>query len=157
MSTGTGTIIEYFTLGSRDEAEGLTLHTRVVDHVGNIIVGYQHHDKLYKVKQISKEQAESIMDEMRNPENKGFFGLVNDEGKADMRKRAQEMTAKFRETENKKQALITKRLTRQLEAGLIDEEDLDTAIEIELPGVPVDQIAAIKDQISVIRVKHKVM
>ena len=157
MSTSTGTIIEYFTLGSRDEADGLTLHTRVVDHVGNIIVGYQHHDKLYKVKQISKEQAESIMDEMRNPENKGFFGLVNDKGKADVRKRAQEMTAKFRETETKKQALIAKRLAHQLEAGLIDEEDLDTAIRIELPGVPVDQTAVLKDQISYLRVKHETM
>lgn len=157
MSTSTGTIIEYFTLGSRDEAEGLTLHTRVVDHVGNIIVGYQHHDKLYKVKQISKEQAESIMDEMRNPENKGHFGLVNAKGKAKADEENKAIIDKIKAQKDKEQALIAKRLARQLEAGLIDEEDLDTAIGIELPGVPTDQISVLKNQVSSLRVKHETM
>jgi len=149
--------VEYYTLGSRDEGEGLTLYTRTVDDNGNVVVGYQNHDRLYKKKQITKEEYDKLFAELSKATSKGFFGLVNDEGKKEFDRRLAELEAPLKAQREKEQALIAKRLARQLEAGLIDEEDLDTAIRIELPGIPVDQIAALKDQISVIRVKHEVM
>lgn len=148
---------EYYTLGSLDEAEGLTPYSRVVDEDGNLIVGYQNHKALYKVKQVTKEEFIQLHKDFFNSSNKGHLGLVNAKGKVKADEENKAIIDEIKAQKDKEQVLITKRLARQLDAGLIDKEDLDTAIEIELPGVPVDQTAVLKDQISSLRVKHETM
>ena len=148
---------EYYTLGSLDEAEGLTPYSRVVDEDGNLIVGYQNHKALYKVKQVTKEEFIQLHKDLSNSPNKGHFGLVNAKGKAKADEENKAIIDKIKAQKDKQQALVAKRLARQLEAGLIDEEDLDTAIEIELPGVHTDQISVLKNQVNSLRVKHETM
>lgn len=148
---------EYYTLGSLDEAEGLTPYSRVVDEGGNLIVGYQNHKALYKVKQVTKEEFIQLRKDFFNSPNKGHLGLVNAKGKAKADEENKAIIDEIKAQKDKEQALVTKRLARQLDAGLIDKEDLDTAIDIELPGVPVDQISVLKNQVNSLRVKHETM
>lgn len=150
-------ITRYFSLGSESEPEGLTFAINVYDQQGNFVAGIPNVDKLYKSKEITQEEYFEHIKKVQNQDTMGYFGIVNSEGRRKVDEARKAITDNIKARKDKEQALVAKRLARQLEAGLIDEEDLGTAIEIELPGVPVDQIAALKDQISVIRVKHEVM
>jgi len=150
-------ITRYFSLGSESEAEGLTFIINVYDQQGNFVAGVPNVDQLYKSKEITETEYLNHLKKLQNNDNKGLFGIVNAEGKKKVDEVNKAIIDNIKAKKNKQQALVAKRLARQLEAGLIDEEDLDTAIEIELPGVPADQISVLKDQISSLRVKHKTM
>ena len=83
-------IKEYFTRGSLDEKEGLTVGCRIVDEeTGEIIMGEVLTDdtgkivKGYKEKIISREEYERL----RNEPREGLFGIVNETGKVACQKR----------------------------------------------------------------------
>lgn len=150
-------ITRYFSFGSESEPEGLTFVTNVYDQQGNFVAGIPNVDQLYKFKEITQEEYFEHMKKVQNQDAMGYFGIVNSEGKRKVDEARKVITDKIKAQKDKEQALIAKRLARQLEAGLIDEEDLDTAIEIELPGVHTNRISVLKDQISSLRVKHETM
>ena len=150
-------ITRYFSLGSESEAEGLTFIKNIYNQDGDLVAGIPNPEKLYNAKEITEEEYLSFVKQTSEQGRKGIFGLVNKTGKAAAQKQKDNDDAIYAEQQGKAQVLIVKRLARQLEAGLIDEEDLDTAIKIELPGVPVDQISVLKDQVNSLRVKHETM
>ena len=150
-------INRYFSLGSESEPEGLTLIVNSYDQNGNFIAGIPNVEGLYKVKEITESEYVNYIKRSKSAENRGYFGVVNATGKEIFDREVQGVKNKLKKKKDKEQALIAKRLARQLEAGLIDKEDLDTAIEIELPGVPADQISVLKNQVNSLRVKHEIM
>lgn len=125
----------YFSLGSESEPEGRTFIVNVYSQTGEFVAGIPNPENLYKSVEITEEEYKKYMQRASHPNNKGFFGLVNSTGKAAVEAKLQELRDRITTQQAKEEALVTKRLARQVDMGIIDEEDIDTAISIELPNI----------------------
>ena len=78
-------IIEYYTLGSQSEMQGMTLMTRTLNEEGEPVVQFGEPDKWYKPNQITEEEYNDLKAQIESadPNDIGIAGgLLNDEGKA---------------------------------------------------------------------------
>lgn len=125
---------KYFTCGSMDEKEGLTVAKVGFDEKGEFAAGYPL-KALYKKKEITKEQYEEYLRRLEDPdEPKGSpaGGLLSEKGVAAL--------AKWREEEQKinrpyliqqneqKIAFVTKKIKKLLQLGVLEESDVDDEI-----------------------------
>lgn len=75
---------KYFTCGSQSEKEGLTLAINAYDDEGNFIAGVENIENVYyKVHEITKEEYDAHVLNMRTNGIGGFFGIVNSTGLQD--------------------------------------------------------------------------
>lgn len=76
-------IYKYYSCGTESEKEGVTLAVNVHDDNGNFMAGVKDIEKhLYKVKEITKEQYDAYLARMKDPNQRGLFGVVNPTGRA---------------------------------------------------------------------------
>lgn len=75
--------IKYYSFGSESEKEGLTIGANYEEEASGIFIGTPKGKPWYKQKEITKEEYDAYAARLANPrEPRGFYGLVNDKGKA---------------------------------------------------------------------------
>lgn len=75
---------KYFTCGSQSEKEGLTIAVNVYDDDGNFVAGVENIEEVYyKVSEITKDQYDAYVAEIRTNGTGGLFGIVNNDGLQD--------------------------------------------------------------------------
>lgn len=122
-------ITKYYSCGSESEKEGLTLATATFDEEGNLVAGFT---KLYKQKEITKEQYDDYQRRLDNPnEPKGVpaRGLLNEQGVAALKAWEEEMRLESIRRYESKIALSVKKIKKLLALEIIEQSDVDTEIE----------------------------
>lgn len=129
-------IYKYFTCGSMDEKEGLTVAKSGFDERGNFVAGYDP-KSLYKCKEISKEEYDSLLKRLEDPdEPKGSpaGGLLSEKGLAALKKWGEErdriVNNYLIEQHESQIAFIVRKIKKQLTLGIIEEDDIDTEIKL---------------------------
>lgn len=114
-------VTKYFTCGSRDTIEGLTLAKSVYDDEGNLIMGFP---SLYKQVEITEEEYIALQAEMRAATKLGVAGgLLSETGLA-------LLEAKIAEVDTAKQTVIDKKIARITKwAAKQDDVDIDDIID----------------------------
>lgn len=75
--------IKYYSFGSESEKEGLTIGANYEEEASGIFIGTPKDKPWYKQKEITKEEYDAYAARMNDPnEPRGFYGLVNEKGKA---------------------------------------------------------------------------
>lgn len=136
---------EYWSLGSRDEAEGLTAIVRVLDDNGEILCGYANPEGFYKSKRITKQEYHEIKE---STEKRGFFGVVSEIG---YQKYLDQMADNIKSVEQsisekvKKSIKVVKKLR---ELGLAeDKDDMVRELQVRLPELPAFRIVEMIEKI----------
>lgn len=75
--------IKYYSFGSESEKEGLTIGANYEEETSGIFIGTPKDKPWYKQKEITKEEYDAYAARLADPnEPRGFYGLVNEKGKA---------------------------------------------------------------------------
>lgn len=75
--------IKYYSFGSESEKEGLTIGANYEEEASGIFIGTPKDKPWYKQKEITKEEYDAYAARLADPnEPRGFYGLVNEKGKA---------------------------------------------------------------------------
>lgn len=76
-------IYKYYTIGTEQDKEGVTLATAVYDDEGTFIAGIQDIEiNLYRATEVTQEVYESYLERMEDPDQRGLYGVVDATGKA---------------------------------------------------------------------------
>lgn len=125
-------ITKYFKEGLKSLKEGMTVFTCIYDDDGNLLSGIPEPFRRFKVEEITEEQYNEIKRQIDDPSvEKGLAdGLINEKGKADMVKFFQEQKDGWRELNEPRIQFVIKKIKKQLELGIIEQDDIDTEIEL---------------------------
>lgn len=138
-------ITEYWSLGSMDEAEGLTTMLRTLDDDGNIVCGYSNPASFYKAKPITKDEYDAINEWTGK---RGFFGIVSATGYQKYLESVQQNIDRVAQALASEIEKVKTVVTKLQELGLIqDNADMIREIRIRLPALPASQIAEIASEI----------
>ena len=75
--------IKYYSFGSESEKEGLTIGANYEEETSGIFIGVPKDNPWYKQKEITREEYDAYAARLADPnEPRGFYGLVNEKGKA---------------------------------------------------------------------------
>lgn len=121
----------YFTSGSEDEKEGLTTVKFSYYNDGQLAVGVENIKSIYKGKEISKEEYDSIQERISNPDTRlGIAnGILSDVGFEKYKKYLDKLKREADEENKKKIALSVKKIKKLLQLEIIEQGDVDMEIE----------------------------
>lgn len=132
--------IEYYTCGSRDEPEGLTLMTRVVNEDGTSAISYGEPSDWYKPQQITKDEYDALVEEMRTQSTGGVrsFGLLSPAQRERSRIQQRADTVTLWEMSNAGKIALAKQLATVLGSNAAD------VLVMQEPHAPVETLARIR-------------
>lgn len=122
----------YFSCGSESEKEGLTFFKFSYYDNGMLAAGIEDTKSMYKGKEISKEEYDRLTDLLKDPETKKGFagGIVNEEGFKKYKNWVEKEVQKIQQRNEEKISFVVRKIKKQLELGIIIDEDIDTEIEL---------------------------
>ena len=122
----------YYKQGLPSLKEGMTFTRNVVDKEGNLISGLPNPEKvLFKCEEITKEEWEEYQKQIADPSvPKGLAGgILNEKGIEDLKKYIEERKKELEGEQESKIALVVRKIKKQLELGIIEQDDIDMEIE----------------------------
>lgn len=124
--------IKYYSMGSMSLKEGLTLGYNTYADDGHLIAGVENLEQRFMYEEITEEEFLKYKEMLSDPNvPKGMAGgILNEEGVEKYRKHQQSINQKIKEKQEKRISLVVKKIKKQLELGIIDEEDVDEEIKI---------------------------
>lgn len=128
--------IKYYSFGSESEKEGLTIGANYEEEASGIFIGTPKDKPWYKQKEITREEYDAYAARLADPnEPRGFYGLVNEKGKA----AAEKAIALYNEkTTSEDAALVTylkDKLTKLFGEDASLKVNFDAIFEVETSAV----------------------
>lgn len=128
--------IKYYSFGSESEKEGLTIGANYEEEASGVFIGTPKDKPWYKQKEITKEEYDAYAARLADPnEPRGFYGLVNEKGKAAAEKAIALYNEKTTSEDATLASYLKEKLTRLFGEDASLKANFDAIFEVETSAV----------------------
>lgn len=128
--------IKYYSFGSESEKEGLTIGANYEEEASGVFIGTPKDKPWYKQKEITKEEYDAYAARLADPnEPRGFYGLVNEKGKAAAEKAIALYNEKTTSEDAALASYLKEKLTRLFGEDASLKANFDAIFEVETSAV----------------------
>lgn len=128
--------IKYYSFGSESEKEGLTIGANYEEEASGIFIGTPKDKPWYKQKEITKEEYDAYAARLADPnEPRGFYGLVNEKGKAAAEKAIALYNEKITSEDAALASYLKDKLTKLFGEDASLKANFDAIFEVETSAV----------------------
>lgn len=128
--------IKYYSFGSESEKEGLTIGANYEEEASGVFIGTPKDKPWYKQKEITKEEYDAYAARLADPnEPRGFYGLVNEKGKAAAEKAIALYNEKITSEDAALASYLKDKLTKLFGEDASLKANFDAIFEVETSAV----------------------
>lgn len=128
--------IKYYSFGSESEKEGLTIGANYEEEASGVFIGTPKDKPWYKQKEITKEEYDAYAARLADPnEPRGFYGLVNEKGKAAAEKAIALYNEKITSEDTALASYLKDKLTKLFGEDASLKANFDAIFEVETSAV----------------------